>query len=205
MYYSQQNEDRVLHEKFLNYRNGFFIELGAMNGVTFSNTLFFEKNLGWNGVLIEPTNQYNDLIKYRPNCYNFNYAISDKEGELEFLGNHALGGLVESMTDIHRKAWNLDSYGLPYKVKSIPIYKLLENLNIDKVDFFSIDVEGGELEVLSTYDWKIPTYVILIEISKQDLVREEKCRILLREKGFEFDSIIGINEIWVNKNYQKNL
>jgi hypothetical protein len=45
MFYSQQNEDRLLFEKYFKYQNGFFIELGAMDGITYSNTLFYEKVL----------------------------------------------------------------------------------------------------------------------------------------------------------------
>ena len=41
-------------QKYLNYKNGFYVELGANNGVLQSNTLFFEKFKGWTGVLVEP-------------------------------------------------------------------------------------------------------------------------------------------------------
>lgn len=200
MYYSQQQEDRILFEKFLNYKDGFFIELGAMNGITYSNTLFFEKTLGWKGMLIEPTNQYEQLIKNRPNCINYNYAISETEGEVKFLGNHALGGIVDTMHENHRKGWKLDTLGSEYTVKSIPIKKLLQKHNIQKVDFFSIDVEGGEIEVLRTYDWKIPTYVVLFEISDW-IERNEDCRNLLKSNGFDFEMVLGCNEVWINRNF----
>lgn len=203
MYCSQQNEDKILHEKYLNYKNGFFIELGAMNGLTFSNTYFFEKTLDWTGILIEPTNQYHELISNRPNCFNFNYAISEEETELEFIGDQALGGLTKSMTDNHRKGWGLDERGSVYFVKSIPLSKLLSQVDVDKVDFFSIDVEGGEFEVLNTFDWSIPVHVILFELS--DLEEKNiKCRNLLMSKGLNFDMIIGNNEVWVNKNFKLN-
>ena len=42
-------------EKYLNFSNGFFIELGAHDGITQSNTYYYEKNKNWRGVLIEPT------------------------------------------------------------------------------------------------------------------------------------------------------
>jgi FkbM family methyltransferase len=197
-FYSQQDEDRILFEKYLNYEDGFFIELGAMDGVMYSNTLFFENNLRWKGVLIEPTNQYNSLIQNRPNCYNFNYAISENKGFVEFLGDGALGGMTHTMSDKHRIGWNLDQAGPTYSVQSIPISELLSTIDIKKVDFFSIDVEGGELEVLHTFDWNIPVYIVLIEIN-QDLDKNQKCRDFLISKGFEFDMEIGCNEVWINK------
>jgi FkbM family methyltransferase len=201
MYYSQQDEDRILSEKFLNYKNGFFIELGAMNGLTFSNTLFFERELGWTGVLIEPTHQFNDLIINRPNCHNFNYAISEIDGDVEFLGDYALGGVLSTMHDDHKFGWGLDKEK-SYVVKSKPIYDVIKNIEISKVDFFSIDVEGGEYEVLKTFNWEIPVYVILIEMS-HDKERNELCREFMTSKGFEFDMVIGINEVWVNKSFKR--
>ncbi len=201
MYFSQQSEDRYLHEKYLNYRDGFFIELGAMDGVIYSNSLFFENSLNWKGVLIEPTTQYHQLVNNRPNCHNFNYAISEVDGEVEFLGDGALGGVLKSMDDKHRLGWNLDQQP-SYTVKSKPISKVLENLDIKRVDLFSIDVEGGELEVLKTFNWDIPVYIVLIEMAKHDLVKDENCRNFLISKGFEFDSEIGCNEVFINRNYK---
>lgn len=203
MFHSQQGEDKYLFENFLNYQNGFFIELGAMDGNKFSNTLFFEEQRSWTGILIEPTDQYQQLIKNRPNCYNFNYAISEIEGEVDFLGDGALGGMLHTMHYKHRNGWGLNIHDAK-KVKSIPISKLLENISIDMVDLFSIDVEGGELEVLKTFNWKIPVYIVLIEISKHDEKKDENCREILRQNGFELvTDELGCNEVWINKNNKR--
>lgn len=205
MFYSQLGEDKILFEKYLNYRDGFFIELGGMDGVKYSNTLFFEKNLNWTGVLIEPTNQFNQLVLNRPNCKNFNYAVSETEGTVEFIGNGACGGMSHTMPEGHRIGNNLGDD--KYLVNSKPISKILEDLNIEKVDLFSIDVEGGELEVLKTFNWNIPVYIVLIEQSKYVPEKDEMCREFLRSKGFELDTDLYINagceEIWVNKSFIK--
>lgn len=202
MYYSQQGEDEFLFKNFLNYKNGFFIELGAMNGITYSNTLFFENQLNWNGVLIEPTDQYYQLIKNRPNCNNFNFAISEVDGDVEFLGGEALGGVLSTMHDDHKFGWGLDKQN-SYLVKSKPISEVIKDLDIKKVDFFSIDVEGGEYEVLKTFNWEIPVYVILIEMS-HDKERNKLCREFMKSKGFVFNTIIGINEVWINNKNKIN-
>lgn len=225
MYYSQQGEDKYLHKNYFNYENGFFIELGAMDGVQFSNTLFFENNLNWNGILIEPTSQYNQLICNRPKCYNFNYAVSDIEGQTEFLGDGALGGIMDKMSSWHRKGWKLDYNYKPNIVKTKPISKIIKNIKIELVDFFSIDVEGGELEVLKTFDWKIPVYLILIEgcytadentkknwttipningitVNQNYIDRINECENILLQNDFVFVEKLKDNEIWINK---KNL
>ena len=57
-YYSQQGEDIYIYYNFINKicTDGIFIELGAMDGITYSNTKFFEDKLQFTGTLIEPTN-----------------------------------------------------------------------------------------------------------------------------------------------------
>jgi FkbM family methyltransferase len=202
MYNSQQKEDEYLHKKFLNYKNGFFIELGGMDGIKFSNTLFFENVLGWSGVLIEPTEQYHQMVINRPKCHNFKYAVSEIEGEVIFVGDDALGGIYESMSNQHYIGWGLDKKQ-KYSVESKPINKILKDINIERVDFFSIDVEGGEYEVLSTFDWSIPVYVVLIELSFEE-EKNIKNRDFLISKGFIFDNNIGCNEVWINLNNKKN-
>ena len=76
--------------------------------------------------------------------------------------------------------------------------KITNGLNIKKIDLFSLDVEGGEFEVLNSFDWNIPVYIIIIEMAKHDLIKDEKCRDIMKLHGFVFDSIIGDNEVWIN-------
>src|SRR3972149_7086762 len=72
-YYSQYQQDKWLYENiFKNNTNGFFVDIGASDGIKFSNTYFFEKMLGWNGVCVEPLPDiYKRLIKNR-NCICIN-------------------------------------------------------------------------------------------------------------------------------------
>jgi len=67
--------DRKL-EKYLPYENGFFVEAGANDGYTQSNTYYFEKMKGWSGVLVEPIPQlYRKCVKERSNSVVFNCAL----------------------------------------------------------------------------------------------------------------------------------
>lgn len=202
MYYSQCGEDIHLYENYFKHdktKDGFFIEIGGMDGFTYSNTLFFEQHLGWTGILIEPqVHMYNKLIKNRPNCYNFNYAISEINGEVEFIGEHATGGIKktisrEKITDL--KLTKNDCY----YVKSSPLKDVIKDIPIKKVDLFSIDVEGGELEVLKTFDWNIYVRIILIEMDSATPEKNEVVREFLREKSFIFSEKQRGNEIWINK------
>ncbi len=120
------------------------------------------------------------------------------EGDVEFLGHDSIGGVLTSMSDSHKEQWGLvkDS---PFKVRSMPFNKVIDKVNVKKVDFLSIDVEGGELEVLKTFDWNIPVYIVLIELDGHNPEKDKKCQEFLVEKGFEFDMRIGINDLWINE------
>jgi hypothetical protein len=70
---------------------------------------------------------------------------------------------------------------------------------VERIDYFSIDVEGAEMTVLNTMDWNIPVHVITIETNKFEFAHAEK---LLKEKGFELDERffnLFHTQVWVNK------
>lgn len=200
-FYSQQYEDSVLFKKYLNYRNGYFIELGAMDGIVYSNTKFFEDHLGWTGLLIEPEkNQFKKLKENRPNCTSLEYAVSEVEGEVTFNsrnGGDSGGGIVE--THIDKTIVATDNY----TVVSKPFYKIFEEIGKPKkVDLFIVDVEGGELAILKTFDWSVPVYIIVIETHESNKDNDD-CRKILTTNGFELDMILGCNEVWINKKFQE--
>lgn len=205
-FYSQQGEDIFIYRNFINLKttDGVFVELGGCDGITYSNTKFFEDEFNFKGVLIEPTKQYNNMIINRPNCENYNLAVGYNDEPVIFLGDGATAGVSNLMTEQFKKSWHTTSY--EYYVNSMPFCKILEKSNIKYIDLLSIDVEGGELMVLETMNWNIPVYVVLIELDNHNPVKDEKCREMLRLKGFIFYNRMCINEFWINPEYfRKNI
>jgi FkbM family methyltransferase len=161
-------EDYFLYRYYLNkyVSDGIYVELGAQNGFENSNTLFLERNLGYKGLLIEPApNQFNLLTKNRSNNFCENYAVHIENGTKMFLGNNACGGLTHTMAETHKNNWHKNQR--EYMVHTIPIKNLFKKHNINYIDFFSIDVEGGEELVLKSMDWTIPVFIICIELDNQ--------------------------------------
>jgi FkbM family methyltransferase len=128
----------------INKKNGFFIELGANDGLFQSNTAFFEKEHEWTGILIEPSLKGFELCKKnRINSICLNYAcVSDNFKDEyvfgDFLENHPMGSIegkrLQNKTQI--------------KVKAITLEKILNKYNCKNIDFLSLDTEGYELEIL---------------------------------------------------------
>ena len=203
IFYSQQGEDVYIYKNFINKvsPDGIFVELGAMDGICYSNTKFFEDELKMSGTLIEPTNQYFSLVKNRTNCKCYNVAINSTKEKVKFLGEGACAGLVDTMHPNFKNLWHKNSS--EYYVDGLPISDILNKSNIKYIDCISIDVEGGEEVVLKTMDFNIPIYVICIELDGHNIEKDERCRKILIEKGFTFKIRININEFWINENYYR--
>lgn len=158
--------DYKLDKLFNHKNNGFFIELGANNGLLQSNTAFLEKNRNWKGILIEPNKKNFNLCKInRPNssCYNFACVSNDYNdefiyGDFELPENDQIS-LMSSINGIRLNNTNLS------KVPASTLTKILDNENISTIDLLSLDVEGYEYNVLKGLNLNKyrPTY-LLIEI-----------------------------------------
>ena len=198
--------DIDLLQHFLNVPDvsGVFLEMGACDGVLYSNTKLLEEKLNYTGILIEPgIGFYKKLIKNRPKCKNYNLAISNKEGEVSFIGKEtAVGGVVNSLSNNWIRDWKLNTNEI-YNIKTTKLSSVLKDSEVKYIDLWSLDVEGSELEVLEGMDWDIPVYIIIIEVA-HDVYKDktEKCREILRKQGFTCDGIRrGLDEFWINNNY----
>lgn len=210
MFYSQTGEDEYLYEKlFKNKRNGTYIELGALDGVLYSNTKFFEESLQWSGILIEPHPlKFEELQRNRPNNYLFNELVSNSTDPLTFryfIDTHAaVSGIESSLSQHHFNTYfhSNDAWckSLPQTTKEIiprSLTDIIHSTSITHIDFMSLDVEGHEYEVLLSWDFSIPIDVILIETLGVQPDKDENCRKLLLEKGYHFLTSFKHNEIFV--------
>ena len=77
MFYSQDGQDIYLENNvFKGYKNGFYVDVGAHDGISINNTLYFEKNNNWTGINIEPIKKvFDKLVINRPNNINLNCAV----------------------------------------------------------------------------------------------------------------------------------
>lgn len=206
-YYSQYCQDAFVGKQFFPKRSkGFFVEVGADDGVDKSNTLFFE-DLGWEGICVEPSpSRFKELVKNR-NCICLNKAIHTGSEPVEFIDiegyGKGLSGIVENYDARHferieRETSDNEATVSVNKVivDCIPLSSVLEENGVTHVDFISIDVEGSELEVLESIDFKGVTFdVLLIE----DNYRDGSLRRFMESKGFRRHGRIAIDEVFVNK------
>jgi len=205
-YSSQLGQDRYLNENyFKNKTNGVFVDVGAHDGNTYSNSKFFEE-LGWTGLCIEPIPSIFNKLKDSRKCICENYAISDTEGENEFLLVHGyaemLSGLAKEYDPMHldRIKGEINHYGGSkelIKINTLKLQTLLDKHNITKIDFLSIDTEGNELKVLKSVNFnKTNIFAIAIENNYKDKSINE----FLSTVGFKYITNLDVDEIYINNN-----
>ena len=174
---SQMLEDvRIYRRYFAGKRNGFFLEMGALDGLQFSNTLIYEQCFGWNGILIEaePTNAA-ALKKNRPCAITVHAAGGNGGGTLHMTQSRGVSRVVE---------------GPGENTVEVPVRRMADifaEWGITKIDFFSLDVEGSEFMVLESIDFDaVDISLLLVEKSSTFTVNPttEKVRALLLSKGY---------------------
>ena len=215
-FYSQCGQDKFLYKYFFrNYtKPGFFVELGALDGKKISNSLFFEESLGWNGICIEPLEEYYiNLVKNRK-CYTFQEVIYDSNKEVTYIsivGNSCgLSGIKETYDNRHINRINrevishknngLKSIVLQEIKKSRTLNSILEEVNNKEIDFASIDTEGSELNVLKSINWNDTNIkVICIE----DNYGNKELHKYLKEKNYTFLHRLSSDFIYYRKDLIK--
>lgn len=181
MFSSQDNQDKFLETNiFKGYKNGFYVDVGAHDGVNINNTLYFEKYNNWTGINIEPIKTvFNKLVCNRPNNININCAICNNDGETEFLCNIGHTEMISGIKDnfdprhlerLERENKEHGSNTVIIKVKTKKLETLFNENNILHINYLSIDVEGSEFEVIKSINFnKVFIDVIGFENNYNDI------------------------------------
>jgi FkbM family methyltransferase len=134
-------------------RQGFFVEFGATDGVTGSNSLMFEAHLGWKGILAEPARVWHARLAENRKCVISHECVCGNGGDsVEFCEAEDAGfSTIARFAGIDRHASKREGASV-YRVPTISLAELLSRHGApSRIDFLSIDTEGSELEILSTF------------------------------------------------------
>ena len=128
------------------FKPGYYIEIGANDGFTLSNTLYLEEHFGWSGLLAEANPKYADSLSRRKRAIIINKAIADEAGVAQFTDAGLHGGLTKLLDTLH--AHHTD-HAPRISVPCITLQQLFDDVSVPAViDFISIDVEGGEYPIV---------------------------------------------------------
>lgn len=185
MYHSQIGQDKWVHSVLGDKKEGFFIELGACDGVELSNTLFFERELNWNGICIEPNDDYFLKLTQNRKCHTVNaLAYSEAGHEVDFsLCQAASGVLDENVGPFTTK-------NRVVKKTTTTLSKILDDCNAPSViDYLSLDVEGQEYNILKTFPFdKYKFRCITVEHNEPHVgpTQQMLIREILEKNGYKF-------------------
>lgn len=165
-YLAKDDLDKKM-KKYLDYENGFFVELGANDGMVQSNTYYYDTQRNWRGVLIEPSpnkflsckaNRSKKNIFFCAACVSFDF----KEEFVRIAYSDYMSAPLNLESDIsdpiaHARAGEKylpeNETVFEFGSKAIPLNSLLKQASAPKkIDFLSLDVEGAEIEVLKGVD-----------------------------------------------------
>lgn len=211
-YYSQTNQDKYLDENiFRKMENGTFLDIGAHDGKTFSNTYFFEKERGWTGICVEPIPSVYEKLEKNRSCILVNGCISDSSDKEIFLKisgySEMLSGIAKNYNQEHlqRIEREIKEYGGNSEEISVQCYRindLLKKHNFNTIDYCSIDVEGSELEILKSIDFKKANIRVL---TVENNYNNEDFKKYMNSQGYKLKIKLGADELYVKRRRLKDL
>jgi FkbM family methyltransferase len=148
---------------FKGFKNGVYVDVGAHDGVSINNTLYFYKNNNWTGINIEPIKQvFDKLVTNRPNDINLNCAVCNNDGETDFLCNTGYTEMISGikhtfdprhLSRLHSENSIMGSTTEIIKVNTKKLETICYENNISHINYLSIDVEGAEFEVIKSINF----------------------------------------------------
>lgn len=178
---SQGGQDRWVCYNLNNKRNGYFVDIGAHDGIYFSNTHCLEKELGWGGICVEPhNNRFCELIENR-HCICINKAVYRESGKVKFAFSGGIYGARDCMPfPITQETDEL--------VDAITLEELLHDNNAPNViEYISTDTEGADYEVLLGFPfdkYEVMLWTIEHCAYADDGIRRQKIRDLMTGHGY---------------------
>jgi FkbM family methyltransferase len=189
-------------------KGGFFVDIGASDGISLSNTYLLEKDYDWHGICVEPIlHDFLNLEKCRNNSICVNkavYSTSNVKMKFAIKNFNMCSGLVETMDNqvtidntLYDRSVNNDLKEI-VDVYTITLNDLLERNNAPKyIDYLSLDTEGSEFEILKSVDLKKYKFGIIDVEHNFVEPRRTQIRYLLENNGYKFNKENNFDDNYV--------
>ncbi|VDI51824.1 Hypothetical predicted protein [Mytilus galloprovincialis] len=160
-HYSQAHQDKTMY-KISQKKNGFFIEMGAYNGQTFSNTLWLERKHNWTGLLIEANPDLcRQIDALKRHAWRLCACISDTLTKTDFIQCGAVGGMA---SELDNDPIQMIKTKRKISVPCFDMAEVLDQIGVHHIDYFSLDVEGSEMIILESIRNKLISGKIVVNI-----------------------------------------
>lgn len=198
-YASQAGQDAVVDRILGGKAGGVFVDIGGYDGVTGSNTLFFEMYRGWTGVLVEPVPANHARAARLRRCACLPMAVADSDSTAELIvvdkGFTQMSGLAATYDPAILAQVRADPRHAETQVtvQTRTLAHVMAEAGIAAADFVSLDIEGGEVAVLRSFPFaRLPVAVWAIENN----TGTPEIGQIMRAHGYELAEFCGPDEIW---------
>ncbi len=195
--YSQLQQDSLAKwlSDFSNDNSKYFVEFGASDGKTLSNTFLLEEKYNWQGILVEPGKNWHADLKKNRNCIIDTRCVWSKSLETMEFQQNRIGELSGVLTNIAEfKLFNYRTRRKRYPVTTISLNDLLDQHNSpQQISYLSIDTEGSEYEIIGNFDFYKyrPLY-----ISVEHNYSQFETRITKLLEGYDYIQIFPTISEW---------
>lgn len=172
---AQANQDLWVLEMLNNKKNGYFLDVGAYDGIKFSNSLLLEKKFDWRGLLIEAHPSNFQTIKDNRSNELVPFAVSNYDGDLLFENECGTGSKIVEKNGLNIKCLTFETI---FKLYDVPKH----------IDYISLDIEGMEYLSLTKFPFdKYKFKLLTVEHNLYMSGYENKNNIknLLLSKGYQ--------------------
>lgn len=174
--------DELCYKDIPEHKPGYFIEIGAGDGYTISNTYWFEKVRDWKGLIVEPIPHLVDKMLHNRWCDIYSGAVYIKDGTIDFLHLDGYSEMISGIQEAYHKQYyervkreiqQHDQKTNTINVKCCTLNTLISEFNKNNgrvvnapIDFLSLDCQTAELHVLYNYTFSDnPCKVIDIDMN----------------------------------------
>lgn len=199
---SQLQQDLWVLYELGSPRGGYFVDVGAADGVMFSNSWLLETAYGWRGIAVEPARCWYPQLKQNRACVIDERCVWRETGaSVRFNeASIAMHATIESYSegDMHAQSRR---GGRRYPVETVSLNDLLAERGAPRrIDYLSLDTEGSELDILAAFDFDAWD-VRLITVEHNHTDRREAVFDLLTGKGYarKFESLSRVDDWYVKR------
>ena len=155
-FHSTKGQDRwIIKNMLFSHRGGFFVEVGAADGFTHSNSYVLERDYGWTGIAVEANSCYAAELRSNRKCRCVHACVDDDERSIDFFEFGFLSGIVDHDTDNNFTTRDFLLRRYPNKIRKMQTTTLLQILLSEgapsTIDYLSLDVEGAEHRILRNF------------------------------------------------------
>lgn len=185
---SQLGQELWVLERVDYKRDGFFVEFGATDGITLSNSWLLEHEFGWSGICAEPNPKFFKDLQANRSCVVSDECIGQHSGDrISFILADVYGGIADySDADNHaqkRAAYKAKGEILEMTTISLEDF-LLKHDAPREIDYLSIDTEGSEYDILASFPFDQWT-IRLITVEHNFTPMREDIYALLVSHGYQ--------------------